>query len=182
VPTFQLTVLPYETPISGHYQLILAPPAVERRLEAEECAEIIRWATILKDKYSPRLEVAARRIIAAFSQRLDPADRLIDAVTAWESMFSADQEAALRVTASIAWLLELDAGARDTLQRELNGIYKLRSSVVHGRKVDPVEVYNASRRASEVAIEALAGLLEQRPELIPDDPSVRSRRLLLGLS
>jgi len=36
-------------------------------------------------------------------------------------------------------------------------------------------------RATELAVAALAALLERRPELISDDPAVRSRKLLLGL-
>jgi hypothetical protein len=43
------------------FQLVTrAPPAVERRLGPDECAEIERWARILAEQYSPRLEVAAR--------------------------------------------------------------------------------------------------------------------------
>jgi len=182
VPTFQLTLLPYETPISAYYQLVLAPPAVERRLDPDECAGIEHWARILVDRYSPRLEVAARRIIAALSQRLDPADRLIDAVIAWESLFGADQEATLRVTGSLSWLLEPNSPTnREALRLETARIYGLRSRVVHGRQEDPIEVSTASLRATEVAIIALAALLERRPELIPIDSVDRSKRLLLGL-
>jgi hypothetical protein len=182
VPTFQFTLLPYETPISAYHQLVLAPPAVERRLGPDECAEIECWARVLAEHYSPRLEVAARRVIAALSQRLDPADRLIDAVIAWESLFGADQEATLRVTGSLSWLLEPDSPTnRETLRLETARIYGLRSRVVHGRQEDPIEVSNASMRATEVAIIALAALMERRPELIPIDSVDRSKRLLLGL-
>jgi hypothetical protein len=121
-------------------------------------------------------------VIAALSQRLDPADRLIDAVIAWESLFGADQEATLRVTGSLSWLLEPDSPTnRETLRLETARIYGLRSRVVHGRQEDPIEVSNASMRATEVAIIALAALLERRPELIPIDSVDRSKRLLLGL-
>lgn len=182
VPTFQLTLLPYETPISAYHQLVLAPPAVERRLQPDECADIEHWARILAEHYSPRLEVAARRITAALSQRLDPSDRLIDAVIAWESLFGADQEATLRVTGSLSWLLEPDSpNDREMLRLETARIYGLRSRVVHGRQEDPIEVSNASMRATEVAITALAALLERRPDLVPVESAERSKRLLLGL-
>jgi hypothetical protein len=182
VPTFQFTLLPYETPISAYHHLVLAPPAVERRLEPDECAEIERWARILGERYSPRLEVAARRVIAGLSQRLDPADRLIDAVIAWESLFGADQEATLRVTGSLSWLLESDIPTnREVLRLETARIYGLRSRVVHGRQEDPIAVSSASTRATEVAIIALAALLERRPDLIKLDSGERSRRLLLGI-
>jgi len=182
IATFQHTLLPYETPISAYHQLVLAPPPVERRLDADECLEIERWAQILDQRYSTRLEVGSRRVIAALSQRIDPSDRLIDAVTAWESLFSADQDASLRVTGSLAWLLKPNTTAeREALQQELAGIYRLRSQVVHGRAAEPITVSAASLRATEVAVLALAGLLKDRPELIPIDSVDRSRRLLLGL-
>ena len=183
VPTFQHTVLPYETPISGYHQLVLAPPPVERQLDDEECAEIERCARILAQLYSPRLDVASRRITAGLSQRLDPADRLIDAVTTWESLFSAQVEASFRVTGAIAALLQPDdAKKRDELQRDLVKIYNLRSDVVHGRSANQELVYTRSFEATEFAIQALAAMLERRPELIALEPGERSRRLLLGLA
>lgn len=183
VPTFQLTVVPYESQFGGRGHLVLAPPAVERTLTEEECREIERFAPILKAHYSPRLEVVGRRIIAAVTQRLDPADRLIDAVTAWESLFSAHVDASFRVTAAIALLLEpTDAMRRGELQRELVKIYYLRSDVVHGRSTDDMVVFSQSYAATEMAIQAFGALLERRPDLIEHDPAERSRRLLLGLS
>jgi hypothetical protein len=182
VPTFQFTVLPYETPMGASSPLLLAPPAAVRPLTSQECIETERWARVLNERYDRRLEVAMRRLVSALSQRIDPADRLIDAVTAWESLFSAEQEASLRVTAAIAWLLEPESEPkRDALQSEANRIYGLRSSVVHGRARDETEVYEGGWRATEIAIQALARLLEGRPELIPVDSVDRSRRLLLGL-
>jgi hypothetical protein len=182
LPTFQLTVLPYETPMAASAHLVLAPPAAERPLTDAECDEIERWARNLHDHYSDKLDVAARRVIVALSQRLDPNDRLIDAVIAWENLFGAREDATLRVTGSIAWLLEPDRPEeREQLRHELGAIYGLRSRVVHGGREDPEKVWTASFRATEIAIATLQALFERRPELIPVDSIERSKRLMLGL-
>jgi hypothetical protein len=181
--TFHFTLLPYESPMGASSQLVLAPPSPERMLTEQERREIERWARIGKDRFTRALDVASRRIIAGLSQRIDAADRLIDAVTAWESLFSAQVEASFRVTGAIAALLEPDEPAkRDALQRDLVKIYNLRSDVVHGRAADQELVYARSFEATQVAISALAAMLERRPELIPLEPGERSRRLLLGLA
>ncbi len=180
--TFHFTLLPYESPMGASSQLVLAPPSAARMLTEQERVDVERWARIGGDRFTHTLEVAARRTIAGLSQRLDPADRLIDAVTAWESLFSAQVEASFRVTGAIAALLQPDdATKRDELQRDLVKIYNLRSDVVHGRSANQELVYTRSFEATEFAIEALAAMLERRPELIALDPGERSRRLLLGL-
>jgi hypothetical protein len=182
IPTFELTLLPYETPMSVGGPAAVAPPGVDRRLTVNEAADVRRWAQVLGKRYSPKLDVAARRINAALSHRIDPADRLIDAVTAWESLFSSEQDATLRVTGSLAWLLEpTNPTARDERHAEAAKIYGLRSAVVHGRDPNPEEVHSASLRATELAVLAVANLLNVRPDLIRLDSKDRSRRLLLGL-
>jgi len=138
---------------------------------------------VLAESYSPKLDVAARRITTALSHRIDPADRPIDAVTAWESLFSSQQDATLRVTGAIAWLLEpVNSSARDECHAEMTKIYGWRSAVVHGGEPKPEIVHSASLRATEIAILAVGNLLTVRPELIPLKSKDRSRRLLLGLT
>src|ERR1700692_2520225 len=123
VPTFRLTVLPFQAPFSAGGPMVLAPPLTKRELDESEVAEVDRWAGILNARYVPNLkdapilEVAAKRVIAALAHRVDPRDRLIDAVTAWEALFGGREEATLRVSGSIAWLLEPhDQNARQALQ------------------------------------------------------------------
>jgi PAS domain-containing protein len=130
-------------------------------------------------KAAPILEVAAKRVIAALAHRIDPRDRLIDAVTAWEALFGGRQEATLRVSGSIAWLLEPhDQDARQALQARAKRIYDCRSRVVHGDIVDAQTVYTESEGAIELAVAAMRRLLEGRPDLIPMKSSARSDRLL----
>ncbi len=182
VATFQYTLLPYELPGGAYSSLVLLAPKGDGVVDSNECREIERWGRILKANYGTQLDVAARRVIAALSQRIDPADRLIDAVIALESLFGADQDATLRVAGSLAWLLAPDDPAgRETLRAELTRIYALRSRVVHGRDEDPLDVSAAADRAVEVAAAALAVLLERRHDLVPIDSTERSKRLLLAL-
>jgi Apea-like HEPN len=179
LPTFRLTVLPFEAPTSAGGPMILAPPSAPRELDEADVVEIKRWADIMRRRYSHTLEVAAKRLIAALAHRIDPADRLIDAVTAWEALFGGRHEASLRVSGSIAWLLEpYDRTARQQLQDEAKGIYDLRSRVVHGDDPELQKVHAASLRATALAVAAMSRILEGRPELIPLNSSSRSASLL----
>jgi PAS domain-containing protein len=179
LPTFRLTVLPFEVPTSAGGPMILAPPLTPRELDEAELLEVKRWAEIIQLRYSHPLEVAAKRLIAALAHRIDPADRLIDAVTAWEALFGGSHEASLRVSGSIAWLLEPnDPVARQRLQEEAKGIYDLRSRVVHGDDPELQKVHAASYRATDIAVTAVSRIVEGRPELIPLNSASRSARLL----
>jgi hypothetical protein len=179
LPTFQLTILPFQAPMSAGGPMILAPPSALRELDEADVLEVVRWGGILQKRYSPTLEVAGRRLIAALAHRIDPADRLIDAVTAWEALFGGQQEATLRVSGSIGWLLESHRPpARLELQREASEIYGLRSKVVHGKVVSREKVHAAADRATQLAEQSLRRILEGRPDLIPLESEERSRRLL----
>jgi hypothetical protein len=127
------------------------------------------------------LDIAVERVISALD-REDPRDGFIDAVVAWEALFS-DQpgETTLRVCAAMTKLLEPEADARAELYEELAGMYGSRSRVLHGTALDGVQGAVAARdRAIELAVAALRALLHRRPDLIPHRG--RGLRLILDLT
>jgi hypothetical protein len=111
-----------------------------------------------------------------------PADRLVDAVIAWENLFGSDTELSFRITASMAWLLEPSSiDDREALQTRLKGIYTTRSKILHGSVVDPRTVNAQSYDALDLAVVTLAALFRDRPDVLGlPDGAARSNRLLIG--
>jgi hypothetical protein len=182
IQTFLLTILPYQSLWTASRPTTVAPEtAVAAPLTESEAAEAVRWSTLIRRHDSPRLEVSISKLLSAFSQRLDPADRLIDAVTVWESLVGGKQETTLRVTMAMSWLVEREPAGRDALQGELSHIYDLRSRVVHGDPTSRQEVYDVGFRAADFAVRAFKALIERRPHMIGMKSSTRSRHLMLGL-
>ena len=120
--------------------------------------------------YSPRIDIAVARTLRSLAERGDPVDGLIDAVIALESLFSAGQgELKLRISASIAWLLEPDdVERRKALYAETKKLYDTRSDVLHGRPLSPEAAVPKHQRAAAIAIDVLRTLFEQRTDLIAD--------------
>ncbi|MFE0402412.1 hypothetical protein ACFW19_11055 [Streptomyces nigra] len=142
------------------------------------------WVEDVTVQHPRSLRVAMRRILSAASTRTDPTDSLVDAVLAWENMFSDSPETSLRVCGSLALLLEpFDRDKRRVLVKELTGIYATRSAIVHGNAKEPsVEtVYVDGDRALEAAVEAMRRLYKNPELLRSQNASTRGKEVLLGL-
>lgn len=154
------------------------------RLTVEEVAAWRHWHGLLTGHPTDKLTLATSRVVRATSERHDPVDVLVDSVIAWESLFgSKEGEPTLRVTASLALLLEGDYNERRKLRTELAKIYALRSDVVHGTASPVGDDIALCHRALDIAIRALRAILAHRPDLLEEpDSNARSLRLILGSS
>jgi hypothetical protein len=106
-------------------------------------------------------------------------DSLVDAVIAWESgswesVFSADAEATLKVSVAMAKLLQPPGDARRQLRKRIANIYRLRSKVVHGSETDAQELAQASQEAAALAADVLRALIIDHPDLVPRGSGERS--------
>jgi hypothetical protein len=149
-------------------------------LTPDEVSEWQQWYGWVGAPGADRLAVAMTRVLRASAERTDLVDVLIDSVIAWENIFgSSEGEPTLRVTASIARLLESEPARRSDLQRRLAKIYGLRSRAVHGNPVKASE-YELCSEALEIAIRVLRTLLDSRRDLLQKSSGTeRSLQLLV---
>ncbi|MEU1197488.1 hypothetical protein ABZ446_14815 [Streptomyces sp. NPDC005813] len=148
-----------------------------------EAEQIHSWADRVLREHPKNLGVAMRRIISSVGTRVDPVDGLVDAVLAWENMFSGTPETTLRVCGSLALLLEpKNFSAREVLFAELGAIYSTRSDIVHGKANEPstVQVLQQRARAVEIAVQAMRRLYEFPDLLKAENSSVRGKKIMLG--
>lgn len=139
-----------------------------------------QWAERL-ETFPRKLDIAMRRTLSSAVDRADPVDGFIDAVLAWENMFSEAPETMLKVCGSIAHLLEReDLEARKKLYKELQDLYGRRSRVVHGAvEMSSRDAAAARRRSVSIALEAMRKLHDY-PELLNIDSRARGKEILLG--
>lgn len=145
--------------------------------------EVAKWIGAVLTLHPQSLDVAAKRIISAMGERADLADSLVDAVLAWENMFSGTPETMLRVCGALAYVLEPDSFSRRKQEfQELKSIYSTRSAIVHGKGKEPKmqTVHQHRNKAIQVALKALR-VLYRNPELLKiRDSSARGTEVLLG--
>lgn len=142
------------------------------------------WVERVTALHPRSLRVTMRRILSAASSRTDPSDSLVDAVLAWENMFSDSPETSLRVCGSLSLLLEpVDRDKRRELVKELTDIYSTRSAIVHGNAREPSTetIFADGDRALAVAVEAMRKLYENPDLLRSQNASTRGKEVLLGL-
>jgi hypothetical protein len=131
-------------------------------IRADQVESIASWFDTLS-KGLGTLNISARKLLSAVSERLDPVDSLIDSVMTWENMFSGTPETGVRVCASLANLLEPSSvEERTKLFKEFKSIYDLRSRLVHGADTEPSwDLVIASRdKAISTALLALRKIFE----------------------
>jgi hypothetical protein len=179
VSMWEMHLVAFSTPTGySSPSLVVAPvrcPDISDRI-----SEIEEWARIVDAEHHSSIDIAARRVVSALASRQDPADSLIDAVTAWENLVGTDTETSFRVTASLARLLEPQPGMRLTYRKELGRIYDKRSKVVHGEAVDAGQVATAADGAVKVAVQALRAGYRLGRSWLAMTSRERSDQLLLG--
>jgi hypothetical protein len=153
-------------------------PAVPLVLSLDNVNTLQTWVHHIGRRDSKPLEVAIRRLLMATMDRSNPADRLIDAVIGWESLFGRSTELSFRIAGAIAWLLEDNYDQRVALLAEAQEIYRKRGTIAHGGSHTSSELQHHASRAVELLVLVLRKLYSDRPELIGDRE--RAKRLLMG--
>lgn len=127
------------------------------------------------------LDVSRRRLVSALAERNSVTDSLVDAVVAWEAIFSGAPETQMRTVVPSCRLLA-EGSDRATLLHEMKQVYGLRSQVVHGKaskKVSDADIGIARDKAIRWVIELLRVLFAERPNLLDLSASQRSDAVLL---
>jgi hypothetical protein len=157
-------------------------PAELSVIDGDQVVEIESWERRFLDE-PHNLSIAMRRILSAIIERRDPIDSFIDAVMAWENMFSGSPDTTLRVCGALAAILEVeDYEKRSQLMLDLKALYTLRSNLVHGKnmKEPPMQkMLDAQHKATAVALDAIRRIYDY-PGMPIEDSARRSEHILLG--
>ena len=149
-------------------------------LGEESLSRVQHWAQKVID-HPENLDIAMRRTLSSVAERIDPLDGFIDAVLAWENLFSGRPETNLRVCGAIAWFLQPQSYDRRTqLFNELSKLYASRSNLVHGSAATIDNAAAARDRAVQISIECMRRLHDTPDLLRAKDSSVRGRMLIMG--
>jgi len=147
---------------------------------SDRVSEIESWANVIQVEHSPKVDIAVSRLVSALSRRSDPADSLIDAVTAWENLVGTSTETTFRVTVALARLLEPQPEQRLAYRKRLGRVYDRRSRVVHGESVAQDEIAAAADEAMAVAVQALQASYRRGHAWLNLSSQARSDQLLLA--
>jgi hypothetical protein len=182
LPTWQSVDDPLDTGRSlGWADPRQAGSLMPAQLSVAEMESWRQWFDLLGNPDAERIALAISRLVRATGERRDPVDVLIDSVIAWENLFGTKEgEPTLRVTASLAILLEGDLKKRRKLRTKLGKIYSLRSNAVHGTSMPTQAEIPLCYEALDVGVQAIRVLLKGRVEVLREsDGASRSLNLIL---
>ncbi|XMN07705.1 hypothetical protein ACK8N7_17560 [Streptomyces griseobrunneus] len=146
--------------------------------------EASAWYVRFRDSHPANLNTAIRRMVSACNSRYTPSDSLLDAVLAWENMFSGTPETVLRVCGAMACLLAPGQyEERSALYSEIKQIYNARSQIVHGkskRALTESRIQAHADKAIEYAFRSMKELYKHPDVLALRDSDARGLAVLLG--
>lgn len=156
-------------------------PAGPTELDADSAEVVALWGDRLAH-HPQGLETAMRRTVSAATSRIDPIDGFVDAVLAWENMFSDTPETTFKVCAAISMLIGPE-NFQDRLDffKSLQTLYGKRSTILHGGKEPGTdEAIRYRDDATKIALDCMRKLYE-RPDLLQLTSSAqRGKHVLLG--
>lgn len=169
-------VQPWET--SSSSRIAVGDPS-RSQVAASDLGDVTGWHQRLC-QHPQALRTSRRRLVSALTSRLDPIDALVDAVVAWEGIFSGAPETQMRTVYPSCKLLSHDVNATHTL-KAMKTVYGLRSKLVHGDqgKVSDEGVREARDKAIGWVIELLRTLLVEHPTLLQLTAPQRSEAVLV---
>jgi Apea-like HEPN len=155
-------------------------PFRPRRLTKPEADELAVWSSRIMSLRVSNIEIALKRLCSAVNERNHVTDALTDAIIAWENLFGGIPKTTDRVCKSMACILGGTPDQIKARRRVVEGIYDLRSRVVHGDKGEvPTGDMPKINDALGFLISALKVLLTTRKELILPGMNAAKRSDLL---
>ncbi|MGW5738765.1 MULTISPECIES: hypothetical protein [Streptomyces] len=153
-------------------------------LSRAAAVEAAAWYVRFRDSHPANLNTAIRRMVSACNSRYTSSDSLLDAVLAWENMFSGTPETVLRVCGAMACLLAPGQYEdRSVLYSEIKKIYNARSQIVHGkskRTLTDSQIQAHADKAIEYAFRSMKELYKHPDVLALSDSDARGLAVLLG--
>lgn len=153
-------------------------------LSPRDFGDVVHWYRLLLPN-GKALRTTRRRLVSAIVGRQDPVDSLVDAVVAWEGIFSGSPETQMRTVYPSCKMLSLyvDVDVDQTL-RSMKSVYALRSKLVHGsqEKVRDDEVRDSRDQAVQWVIQLLRAILVDRHDLLEMTAPGRSETILVRSS
>jgi hypothetical protein len=142
--------------------------------------KIIDWYGVLHNKDLERVQSPLKRLQYAIFERNNPEDSIVDAIIAWEGMFSEAFETTFKVTGSIAKFLRSGSKRVDFFMR-LKKLYDLRSVLVHGGTSDLLKKENINDIREEVINIGLECMMKiiRNDQLLSLTPPERVKTILV---
>ncbi len=169
-------------PLIGPGNCGLADQSPGEYLLIDEAAKdsVKNWFNILRDKPLDKVKTPLQRLKYAIFERWNPEDAIVDAVIAWEGMFSEAFETTFKVTGSLAKYLS-GSEERPAFLSRLKKLYKLRSDLVHGANSSLLREESVNDLRNEVVNIGLRCMkkLVSDEMLLPMSPSERVMHLLV---
>jgi hypothetical protein len=151
-----------------------------KTISSKDIEGIRSWFARLSTIELSSVEVPIKRLKYAIFERSQPEDSIVDAIIAWEGMFSEAFETSFKVTGSISKYLR-DKNERGEFLCRLKKLYGLRSDLVHGKKNSLARKENIQDLRSEViriGIDCLKKLLEDN-EFLGMTPPDRVKKIMI---
>lgn len=166
--------------IPGNYSFNDNSPQKHLILNENKVEKFRSWFELINKAELSFVQIPLKRLEYAIFQRRMPEDAIVDAIIAWEGMFSEAFETTFKVTGTIAKYLK-EQPDREAFLNRIKKLYNLRSEIVHGknsRLMKQEDIYDLRSEVIKIGLECLSKLLNDS-ELLPLSPAERVKKILI---
>ncbi|BDA15246.1 HEPN domain-containing protein [Aeromonas caviae] len=167
--------------IPGNYSISSTPPSKYLTVNTDNIEPMKNWFKQLSDVNLEHINIPLQRLKNAIFERSHPEDAIVDAIIAWEGMFSEAFETSFKVTASMAKYLAEPAD-RDEFYQRLRKLYTLRSDIVHGKKsklMTPENIDSLRSEVIDIGIRCITKLISDH-DILPKSSGDRVKEILVN--
>ncbi|MGE6239189.1 hypothetical protein ACLHZX_19380, partial [Aeromonas media] len=167
--------------ILGNYSISSTPPSKYLTVNKDNIEQIKNWFKQFSDVNLEHINIPLQRLKNAIFERSHPEDAIVDAIIAWEGMFSEAFETSFKVTASMAKYLAEPAD-RDEFHQRLRKLYALRSDIVHGKKsklMTPDNIDSLRSEVIDIGIRCITKLISDH-DILPKSSGERVKEILVN--
>ncbi|WP_323939737.1 hypothetical protein [Aeromonas caviae] len=167
--------------IPGNFSINSTPPSKYLTVNKDNIESIKNWFKQFSDVNLEHINIPLQRLKNAIFERSHPEDAIVDAIIAWEGMFSEAFETSFKVTASIAKYLSEPAD-RDEFYQRLRKLYALRSDIVHGKTsklMTPDNIDSLRSEVIDIGIRCITKLISDH-DILPKSSGERVKEILVN--
>lgn len=164
----------------GNYSMSNKAPGKYLNIDENKIKEITTWFDRFFNVNTKNIDTALKRLKYAIFERQHPEDAVVDAIIAWEAMFSEAFETSFKVTGTISKYIS-QPSEREAFYSRLKKLYGLRSDIVHGKKnglLDKECIESLRSEVISIGMNCLTRLISDG-NLLAMSPSERVKEILI---
>ncbi len=163
---------------TGNLGFNLDKPYDTTTIKDSDVQELKDWFNKLNNTNTENIRIPLNRLRLAIFERFSIEDSILDALIAWEGIFSGRSETTFQIASSISKYIDIENYTKEKLFARIKKLYGLRSAIVHGA-TPKIPIDNETRsEVIKIGLSCIKKILDNQ-QLISLSPEERVKQVVV---